>query len=287
MLGKLIKYEWKHTYKAGLVLFSALAMVTLIGCLTFQAPMWKMDSPFQDGFSVFLLNMISVASLLLYIFLLVGALWSVLIYLTVRFYRTMYSKEGYLLHTLPVTKNQILVSKILVGSIWIFLVYLGVFFSLIIFGFTLVSALSGESVFSLMNGFMKGLSELLAQLSGMRISMDQGVVARVVFYLVDLILAAPAGLIMLFGAVSMGQLFSRHRVLMAFLSYMGIALVRWLFSTALQGVFYLGSETLGSAEWLFAYFDTGLIISLIKQIVLAVLCYLACYFINSRKLNLE
>lgn len=42
MLGKLVKHEWKGTYRVGCLMLLVVAIVTFFGWLAFQAPMWQM-----------------------------------------------------------------------------------------------------------------------------------------------------------------------------------------------------------------------------------------------------
>ncbi len=280
MLGKLIKYEWKSVCQVGLILLGAIAMATLMGLLGFQAPMWN-SMRSDSSFGAVTMNIVGVMALLFYVLLLVGAVYAIFIYIVVHFYRSMYTDEGYLLHTLPVTENQILVSKILVGSVWIVLIFLGVILSLLTFFCFLMSAVTGESIGEVLKE-ISGLKDLLQYLFSEDI-LDVGSCLSLVL---NVVIGVPANLIVFFGAVSLGQLFSKHRVLMAILCYMGIAVVTGILQSVLQGIFYTGVFGSGSKGFLLGYLDFSMISSLILNVVLAVGCYLASYFINARKLNL-
>ena len=50
----------------------------------------------------------------------------------------MYTDEGYLLHTLPVTKHEILASKILVGGLWVLIIVFSMYLSLFLLGLSMV-----------------------------------------------------------------------------------------------------------------------------------------------------
>ena len=280
MLGKLIKYEWKSVCQVGLILLGAIAMATLMGLLGFQAPMWN-SMRSDSSFGAVTMNIVGVMALLFYVLLLVGAVYAIFIYIVVHFYRSMYTDEGYLLHTLPVTENQILVSKILVGSVWIVLIFLGVILSLLTFFCFLMSAVTGESIGEVLKE-ISSLKDLLQYLFSEDI-LDVGSCLSLVL---NVVIGVPAGLTIFFGAVSLGQLFSKHRVLMAILCYMGIAVVTGILQSVLQGIFYTGVFGSGSKGFLLGYLDFSMISSLILNVVLAVGCYLASYFINARKLNL-
>lgn len=288
MLGKLIKYEWKSTYKVGLLLLLGIVLATLMGFVIFQAPMWKSmyrDSSIDEVAEV-LLNVASMFSILVYVLLLVGAVYGIYIFLVVRFYRSMYKSEGYLLHTLPVTKNQILISKILVSTIWVYLITIAVIVSVNLFLLTMLSAISGESISEVMRAVSDIYSEIyilfevLFSVSGFNMSMYW------VIILLTSILGIPAGLVIMFGAISIGQLFSKNRVAMAILSYIGISIARSVLSSLIQGVNYIGTALSGSEQFV-GYLNSSMVLSLVLNVLLAVGCYIISYHVTSRKLNME
>lgn len=285
MLGKLIKYEWKSIYKVGCILLFALGLATLTVCLSSMAPMWQEIRSDTDYYIVNLgstiMNMASVFSFFLYVLLMAGAVYAIFIYLVVRFYKSMYTDEGYLLHTLPVTKGQILVSKILVSTVWAFLIYIGMIISLLF----IVSVISGESVFEIMKllaNIFAGLQDLLVLMGGFNITWT--VVACILY----LILGIPMAVITMFGAVSLGQLSSKYRVLMAILWYVGINIARGLLGFIIQVISYTALIfATGDELILSSYMNISLYSSLFINLLLAVGCYLASYYITSKKLNLE
>ena len=133
MLRKLIKYEWKGVYKMGLILLGVVAFATLLGFLASRSPLWSDARAYDTVVVNGLASIMSFFAIMLYIILLMGTIYAILIYVAVRFYRTMYTDEGYLLHTLPVTKHQILISKLLVSSLWVFFTYMAMFASVIFY----------------------------------------------------------------------------------------------------------------------------------------------------------
>ena len=105
MLGKLMKYEWKNTWKAGVLMLLGMFVVTVIGCVVLRMP-GGLVAEIADGNNMnatqswFVLSSF-VATLILYVIMLLASTWGMLIFLGIRFYRSMYTDEGYLSHTLP------------------------------------------------------------------------------------------------------------------------------------------------------------------------------------------
>lgn len=284
MLGKLIKYEWKSTYKVGLILLLAMVMATLMGFLTFQAPMWRdLGGRYTyDTMGTTMLNVVSIFSFMLYVMLLMGAIYAALIYFVVRFYKSMYTDQGYLLHTLPVGKNEILVSKILISSIWLYLVYIAMTVSIVVFVVSMVSSISGESFASVLGAIPQFFEEVNYLFS----TASDFLVQYFVMALINIILGVPAGIIVFYGAVSFGQLFSKHRVLMAIVGYVAIMVIRGILGSVLQVGFSFGSAMLDSGALLGTMYSS-MFSQLILDLLMAVGCYLLSYYVTARKLNME
>ncbi len=109
MLGKLMRYEWKSTYKIPSAVNLVLALATLLGCLILGMPAASdKDTSFRLFTSVVFYSLsLSAFSMVTYI------------YVYIRFYKNLFSAEGYLMHTLPVTPLQLFHSKLLVGYFWL------------------------------------------------------------------------------------------------------------------------------------------------------------------------
>ncbi len=283
MLGKLLKHEWKGTYRAGCLMLIIIAGVTFAGWLAFQSPMWQSladeDYNYIGGsFGVNLLDILSVFTLLMYAFMLVGVVLGIMIYLGARFYRTMYTGEGYLTHTLPVTKHQLLVSKILVSGTWLLLVELAVFVSVMALIFFLLKAFIPDDYvweWSL-SSFQELFREIFEEL-------DINEILLSTVTLISTIAGPFAAMIMIFGALSLGQLFTKHRIFMAVVSYGVLMIVRGVVGSAAESI--IAAVQYGQEK--FIYFDSTMVVNLALNAVLTVALYLSAYLVTSRRLNME
>jgi len=279
MLGKLIKYEWKNTYKIGCLVLGAMALITLIGWLAFQTPMWRALD--QGDFTFGWFDIFSILTLVMYVVMLGGANLCILIYLGVHFYKTMYTDEGYLTHTLPATKGQILGSKVLVSSLWMVIFVIAMYLSAFLLLFTMLSLFMGDGY------TMAGIWRELA--SGFRDMMrlmqeDLGLnaVRWLTLLVVNVVLQPFTTVATLFGAVSMGQLFAKHRVLMAVVSYIGVLVVNGIVSSLLQSVWTsIGYYSIGS------YMNSSMDFGILVDVLLAVILYILSYYVIDKKLNME
>jgi len=288
MLGKLLKHEWKCTWKVGGMMLLGLVLVSFFGWISFQAPMWKSmaDNTYYSGITVW--DLLSFGTLFMYIIMLIGLNYGIIIYMGVRFYKTMYTDEGYLTHTLPVSKHQILVSKILNSGLWVMLVLLGVYLSIFVLVFSMIGALIPEGyswadLWSMIEPEMGYMNDLFRDAFGMSLNGY--------FWLMILIsLLSPfCSMIILFGAISIGQLFTKHRVLMAIVSYVGILIVAGIISSTIQSVFSVSQMTryATSNELAGGYMNVTMILSSVLSVVEAGILYFVSYYVTSRKLNME
>lgn len=288
MLGKLLKHEWKCTWRVGGMMLLGLVLVSLFGWISFQAPMWQSmanDSNYS-GFSMW--DLFSVGTLIMYIIMLIGLNYGIIIYMGVRFYKTMYTDEGYLTHTLPVSKHQILISKILNSGLWYVLMELGVILSVFVLVFSMVGALLPEGyswadVWRELESEKYFLNEMFREIFGMTVNGYFGML------LVISLISPFCSMIILFGAISLGQLFTKHRVLMAIVSYVGIMIVVSIISSMIQSAFSVNLMMNYSSDNALAggYMNITMWTSTILSVAEAVALYFVSYYVTSKKLNLE
>ncbi|MCI8483640.1 MAG: hypothetical protein HFH41_04790 [Lachnospiraceae bacterium] len=109
MLRKLLKYEWKATGKVLCLVNLALVLITLVGCCILSTDIFDNEDALPLALLLITLYTLSLAA--------IGII--TLIYLFLRFYRNLFTAEGYLMHTLPVTPGQLFHSKLIVGYFWV------------------------------------------------------------------------------------------------------------------------------------------------------------------------
>lgn len=113
MLGKLLKYEWKQTWKLPTAVCLATMAATIIGVISFFTPLWDLESTSSSW-----LMAIGILFFIMNIVVLIASALSILVYFSIRFYKNLYTDEGYLMHTLPVTSRQLIFSKFWIFFLW-------------------------------------------------------------------------------------------------------------------------------------------------------------------------
>lgn len=295
MLGKLMKYEWKNTWKAGTLMLLGMLIVTVIGCIMLQMPGVAefFDNNDVNGAQTWLVISSFVAMLILYVITLLASTWGMLIFLGIRFYRSMYTDEGYLSHTLPVTTNQLFLSKVLVSGVWYLFISLGIGISVVAL---LLSMMTGLFNIGEVNGIMtqyngniwEFLSDAFYELG--RVYEDQMGI-NLLHYGITLLLTYVAGpfitMVTLFGALTIGQLSSKHKGLMGILTYAGLTILTSIIGSTVQSAFMFSTNVVNSASGISVSANSAYDINVITSLLIAAIMYGVSYYIMNRKLNLD
>lgn len=277
MLGKLIRHEWKSTYKAGGLMLLLILLLTLFGVLSFQTPLWQHISRDDSYYRISPLDIVGVVALIMYAFMLAGIAGGIVIYLGIHFYQTMYTDRGYLTHTLPVGRHQLLVSKILVGGIWMFLTSLFVLLSSLAVMSAMVSEMlpDGYTLASLWKEYSGDIRQFFYLLE------DELGTDLTRFWITLFPKAVASSFIsvtILFGSITLGQLFHKARGLMAIVCYICVNAAMNMITSIGQGIL----ATISSLN-----VDFLVDASIFVEAVAAVLLYIASYRIITRRLNME
>lgn len=297
MLGKLMKYEWKNIWKAGTLMLLGMLVVTVIGCVVLRMPGGVVTGLLDNNDinatqSWFVLSSF-VATLILYVIMLLASTWGMLIFLGIRFYRSMYTDEGYLSHTLPVTANQLFLSKILVSGVWYLFITIGIGISVVALIVSLMTGLLniGElsSVLTQYNGnIWEFMADAFYEL-GRTYEEEMGI--NMSHYVITLLLTYVAGpfitMVTLFGALTIGQLSSKHKGFMGIMVYAGVTILSSIIGSTVQSAFMFGANVANSASGITVSTNSAYDINVIISLLIAAIMYGVSYYIMNRKLNLD
>lgn len=277
MLGKLLKHEWKAVWKVPTLLLGILMLIGLIAGSTFSMPIWDSD---WVG-----LPMSGVMLIVTFFFALSGVSIGITIYLGVRYYKSMFTDEGYLTHTLPVSARELLLNKVITMSAWSLIATAGVIVSLAIFGGVAVLALKPlNSEFA--RDVMRALAELPELFSDPALAGFQGFCASLLLMMLTSVFS---GTMILIGAITLGQMVRKHRILGAIGAYFAINTVVQMVNTMVMMPMTFGSMNniwwdMDSPFPIFTGFYT--VMSLVF-VAVAVGLYFLCEYLIKRQLELE
>lgn len=283
MLSKLIKHEWKRFWKVPAGVCAFLILYTLIGSITFYTPLW--DSSYGVVRLILILGSIS------YIFVLMAPLVVLYVFIGYRFYQNFYTDEGYLMHTLPVTKNQLILSKTIVAFIWSLIAALVTGLSI----FLLILMISTSARYGQLT-FGEFFGDLYHSMKLIIPEFEQ--IFGVPFWLFTLIcivlflISCLYSVLLIFGCMSVGHLWKKHPVAGGILAYVGMNILMQILSLILVAgnitrfLPYADQEAGFEAayrSYMFSTLADGAIVNLIG----IVLFYFITHLILSRKLNLN
>lgn len=278
MLGKLVKHEFKATYKMMGLFFGA---VILMAILT------RMSCIIPDNVNV-VLDMIKGLLMVFYVLVLVGSVFCTCILLILRFYQNMLQDQGYLTHTLPVKVWQQLVAKVFTYFVWIVASFVVLVIALTIFMLGNVVEVSD-------------LAEFLGEV-GVVLRDYPKIIPLWLIIVLMMLLQIITSIMNFIAAMSLGQLFGKHRVLGSVVSYIGMSYV----INIISGVFMMvcmpwvveQSEKTAAELELYSTVSQQISFTLDKlfpycwllvalQVVMIGIYFFISNFVLSRKLNLE
>lgn len=121
MLGMLFRYQMKATAKLGAII---LVIIALSGVLAFI--LMSFADRYYSDYSLSVLNTVGEATQLalfmagaFFTFVPYAATFALFVFIVQRFYKNLYTDEGYLTLTLPVKTSAILASHVLVAILWL------------------------------------------------------------------------------------------------------------------------------------------------------------------------
>ena len=274
MFGKLLKYEFKATYKWYLILFSILIAVSLLSALllgpaiNFNLPENTAGAPAFGSFILYSMLIMLLASAV------AGLNISNTIIIIVRFYRNIFGREGYLTWTLPVSNHQILLAKLLTAVFWTFLGGL----------------LIGLSILGLVLLFLVNIDANLTEIFSYLLRID---FSFFVLLFLRLAFGTVASILSFYLAMAIGHLFKSYRILMSFL--FGFLIIT---ASNIIGIFIPSLNPFNPFSFIFSglnydnwsvtaviYF--GFFISIAIEVAKIIGFYLAVAAITKKRLNLQ
>lgn len=211
MLGRLFKYELKATSKVLVPIYIAFIAITIISRVSIdlqvdEGSLWS----FINGMGLFVFI---ISAITMFVATAIVIIW--------RFYRNTSSDEGYLLFTLPVKVDYIIISEFLCALIWGFLMsvfaVLGIF--LMIFNRNIDDNIINFSYFGNI------LSSLTAD----------GI--KAIFYLfLDILISTFQEIMSIYCAISLASLFNKHRLIFSATFYIGLLIVVNAFSILIMNI---------------------------------------------------
>lgn len=133
MLGKLLKNEFKTTYKTMLVIY-IMTIVTTLGCCFFgirQFYSYSWNASANETLRR-IQHILGITFTIAYVIIVIALVLLTYILMCERFYKSMYSEQGYLTHTLPVNPLSNLNARLITSVVWLFVSGIILFISILL-----------------------------------------------------------------------------------------------------------------------------------------------------------
>ncbi|MBR3601177.1 MAG: hypothetical protein IKL49_02500 [Lachnospiraceae bacterium] len=273
MLGKLMKHEWLRMWKVPTLLLVFLNIMAIIAGMTTSTRVW--------GIGVVGENFFRELIMVLFIAGVIGVAFSAYVYFAVNFYKSTYSDEGYLLHTLPVTPRQILITKTVMIALWQVIVFVGVISALFLW-----LVIGGKNLGLNWQEVVVGISLLKTELKAVFAESYPSVEAVIILMLLQSLVSVIYTGVFLTSSITFGQLAKKHRIGAAILAGVASNVVISSVVSFCQIPFFAGTLVDSTTMGIQSFF-LSILVGMIIQILATVLLYMISEYILTKKLNLE
>ena len=266
MFGKLMKYELKATYKWYLIISGVLAILAIFAGLLASSVITGAASYTADT------TYTIVGIVVLVIFAgYIGLTLTNYIIIIRRFYNNIFGREGYLTWTLPTGSHTVLLVKVTSALIWSIFCFISLVLSLLIF-LGVIGLAQQQNIFDLLGPLFEHIGSSLIWQS-----------------LLFQVLATISGILMLYCAISLGQLFINNRIVMAFV----FGFILWVVLSIIGRLFpsisisELSRTATMSSDTLSDVLVVNFIPAYIYEVVKIVAMYFTVHYVTKFKLNLQ
>lgn len=278
MLGKMFLHEMRQSWRVP-VLMSVIAVVlTVIVKLGIEL---MAETDFRYEAPSFVLSTMMIFLVAYFIFM-IATNFLIFLLIPVRFYRESYSALGYLTHCLPVEKSTILWAHTFCGVIWLLL-----YMAIDLFALDLL-VFRGQSMVIEVMRFVFG--PVMREIRNVMQTVGAPAVIAMTLGILYVLLYPFHVILNSFCAVSLGQVFKKHRIAGAVLMYYLLGFAVSIVNSVLMTVILIFSGLIGRelsqtgiAWFVVVVIATALLLLLIQTIVFFVI---SVYRMNKR-LNLE
>lgn len=269
MVRKLYKHEFRAWLRVMPIIYTVMLTVAVMHRLL---QVFEADSVFY--------YIPLVSAFIAYFIVLYAGIFSPVVFGVVRFYRNMFTSEGYLTMTLPVTAAQHLWVKVSTAVCFYTLTLLvGVITGLI---------LTAGDMFT---ELCKAAAYLMEDIPG---DVMCHLIIMAVEMLIAFLVAAFSSFLLYYACLCIGQLFRKMRILAAIGAYFCYYLIAQAIGTVFSILFSMLAVT-GLIEKLAEFMDKlgdasvhlVILAGILISGVLALVYFLVCHYILQKKLNLE
>ena len=279
MLKKLLKYEFKATART----YGGMYLALLAASVLFGGSVRRWNGTNSDTYST-LVGLLS----LVYTAVIIGTVVVTIMTIVQRFYRNLLGREGYLMHTLPVTPAQLILSKLISSMVWLLCSILVIALSLGVF--FLCGMLNVNGIFSDWASAVRDFRQLADILQHVLNVSGFMLLLTAIEWLATLV----CSILCLYTACMIGHQFKQHFALVGIAAFVILNIVQ----NRLVALLPYTNNTVGLDMVVIASGDTwqvttnrfylrAVLVSLLADAVLCGVYFAAANWLMKNKLNLD
>lgn len=214
MFLKLVKHEFRSSRKIMLIMMA----VTLVMCvINFLMPMTFDQMPtnaskVQQGVFISMI----LFWVFTYIVVMIGISITAYIFTAIRFHKSMFTHQGYLTHSLPVSRHALIWSKVFVSFVWLTILSLLLLFTIVALLFGIFNQVAPYTVRDMV---MDGLGEILSMFT-----------VELILFVVASLISIVSFILCMYACMALGQRF-HNKVLASILIFGGFILAYGLINS--------------------------------------------------------
>ena len=276
MLGKCLKHEWIETWLVGLLCCAGVIVVSILAFIILPS----VPKLAESDVGIYMLPILIFTLCVMGFVAIAGALGIGRYYFFYRYYKNLFSDQGYLLHTLPVETKDLINSKLIVALIWQYLIAIacGVAFLFATAGIYGMFSDDYSSYIEFMKTMLEGINYLVSVGS-----------FEVILFAILMFLYPIMEVLFLYLAVAIGQLSKKNRFIMSIVALVGIGFVKKVVTNIISMIASFSTLAAGniSTESMVARYDAMMIMVAVAEILAIVGTYIGNLYLVKNKLNLE
>lgn len=289
MLGKLFKHEFASIGKMALLLLMIAFGVTILGEIYLLSPLFDSVSHSTADMPGLALigRTLGLLGILSYALMLFGMTVGFIIYVSYRYYKSMFSDEGYLTHTLPVKSSDLLIAKIVTSSVCYFAITFALYFFAILLVLTGISRSYEMSLFEFLT---QGKDKFLWIYSMLTNEFGLDITPYGVTLVISAILTPITNIAITFGSLTLGQYSWKNKGLMGIAMLIIVRLVMSVVNGVVSGAYTVvltAKDEVSALDAAMMLTNGRYVISTGIEVVFAIVLFFLSIHVIKNRLNLE
>lgn len=274
MLRKLFKYEFKSTSRWMLPVYAFVLLMGLLNMFFISGGNGNIiiiESTPTIGQTI--ARTLPAFFIAIYVFAIIAMALMTVFMAAYRFYTNLLSNQGYISLTLPVKTHEHIIAKLGTAVAWV-----------------IMSVLVGTLSLMIMLARTGAVGEFFREFPRLMSDMSTALGIRGGVFMAELIiyglLTAISSIMLIYTALSVGQLSNNHKIGMSVLAYIGINFVVECIQMVLMFTFVHGILYLGNADAM-SYMMSSIGWAMLGEVVLSAIYFFVTRYILTNRINLQ